>query len=37
MKTNALKSADEIEHLILRDFWIFLLESNGLHGGEGDV
>lgn len=33
-ETNALKAADEIEHLILRDLRILLLQTNGLHYGE---
>jgi len=34
---NALKAADEIEHLILRDFRILLLQTDGLHGERGEI
>lgn len=28
----ALETIDEVEHFILRDLWIFLLEFEGFHG-----
>ena len=36
MKADALKAVYEIEHLILGDIRILLLQADGLHGERGE-